>query len=284
MEYTLTRNTEFNSIEITFDGKPSEEIRNRLKTNHFRWHGQKKVWYGYKTEEEVISILEGKTAVSEAVTKPQSHSGKERFNSEELTQKAREEYRKTWGDDSKMMDYCMKKIDVIVPLENGGIIVLDKPSIETQFCYGYGYCGMSTEEEIDGASRCAAAIREEDNFKEENLRDLNEHIETIKHLKKREFSNMKEFTWWVDRDYNLTALVLQNSYEDTPGLYNYGFASWDRLEYLRGKGRAFNPTEKDIENIIAGLEEQKRRFEKRLNTYLKKYGTSKLHTWTYLRD
>ena len=29
---------------------------------------------------------------------------------------------------------------------------------------------------------------------------------------------------------------------------------------------------------------QKENFEKRLHTYLKRYGLSKLHTWTYLVD
>ena len=34
----------------------------------------------------------------------------------------------------------------------------------------------------------------------------------------------------------------------------------------------------------ASDEEVKKAFIKRLNTYLKKYGLSKLHTWTYLVD
>lgn len=65
MTYTINRNEQFNSIEITFDGKPSEEVRNALKALHFRWHGVKKLWYGYKTEEEVTAAIEGG-----AVTEP----------------------------------------------------------------------------------------------------------------------------------------------------------------------------------------------------------------------
>lgn len=51
MTYTITKNPEFNSIEILFEGKPSEEIRAALKALRFRWHSVKKVWYGYTTEE-----------------------------------------------------------------------------------------------------------------------------------------------------------------------------------------------------------------------------------------
>lgn len=58
MKYTITTNEQFNSIEITFDGKPSEAIRTALKDMHFRWHGVKKVWYGYKDEETVKKALE----------------------------------------------------------------------------------------------------------------------------------------------------------------------------------------------------------------------------------
>ncbi len=50
MTYTITTNPNFNSIEITFDGKPSEAIRNALKELRFRWHNVKKVWYGYTEE------------------------------------------------------------------------------------------------------------------------------------------------------------------------------------------------------------------------------------------
>ena len=53
----FTKNNEFNSLEISFDEKPSEEIREILKANHFRWHSVKKVRYGYKTQEEIEKAL-----------------------------------------------------------------------------------------------------------------------------------------------------------------------------------------------------------------------------------
>lgn len=62
--YTITTNTTYNSTEITFDSKPSEEVRDTLKSMRFRWHGQRRVWYGYKDEETVRSALEGKTSQS----------------------------------------------------------------------------------------------------------------------------------------------------------------------------------------------------------------------------
>ena len=69
IDYTITTNSEFNSIEISFPGKPSDAIRAALKDLRFRWHGVKKVWYGYTTEEAVrkaIDAAEGNTAAEPA--------------------------------------------------------------------------------------------------------------------------------------------------------------------------------------------------------------------------
>ena len=38
----FTKNNEFNSLEISFEEKPSEKVREILKANHFRWHSVKK--------------------------------------------------------------------------------------------------------------------------------------------------------------------------------------------------------------------------------------------------
>ena len=60
--YTIATNPDFNSIEITFPGKPSDAIRDALKALRFRWHGVKKVWYGYTTEEAARAAIENAEA------------------------------------------------------------------------------------------------------------------------------------------------------------------------------------------------------------------------------
>ena len=62
MNYTITKNEQFNSLEISFDGKPAQEVRDALKALKFRWHSQKRVWYGYSTEEAARAAIEGKPA------------------------------------------------------------------------------------------------------------------------------------------------------------------------------------------------------------------------------
>lgn len=59
MEYTITKNPDYNSLEITFPGKPSEAVRNALKALKFRWHNIKRVWYGYTTEDAAKAAIDG---------------------------------------------------------------------------------------------------------------------------------------------------------------------------------------------------------------------------------
>ena len=56
--YTITPNEAFKSLEITSNGKPSEAVRDALKILKYRWHGVKKVWYGYSDEEAVKTAIE----------------------------------------------------------------------------------------------------------------------------------------------------------------------------------------------------------------------------------
>lgn len=60
MTYTINHNNQFNSIEIAFDGKPSEEIRTALKNLKFRWHSVKSIWYGFADEQTVREAIDGK--------------------------------------------------------------------------------------------------------------------------------------------------------------------------------------------------------------------------------
>jgi hypothetical protein len=61
MEYAINKNTNFNSLEITFAGKPDEQTRNALKANGYRWHGVRRIWYGYTDEQTIRAALDGVT-------------------------------------------------------------------------------------------------------------------------------------------------------------------------------------------------------------------------------
>ena len=56
--FTITDNTEFGSLEIKFDGKPSEAVRDVLKEHKFRWHSKKGVWYGKGERADIVEAIQ----------------------------------------------------------------------------------------------------------------------------------------------------------------------------------------------------------------------------------
>ena len=56
--YTITHNNAYNSTEISFSGKPAEPIREALKALKFRWHRQRRVWYGHADEQTARAAIE----------------------------------------------------------------------------------------------------------------------------------------------------------------------------------------------------------------------------------
>ena len=55
--FTITDNREFGTLEIKFDGKPAEAIREVLKAHKFRWHGKKGIWYGKAERADIVRAL-----------------------------------------------------------------------------------------------------------------------------------------------------------------------------------------------------------------------------------
>ncbi len=57
MEYTITKNAEFGSLEVRFDEKPADTVRLALKRLKMRWHGVNKCWYGYASESALVAAI-----------------------------------------------------------------------------------------------------------------------------------------------------------------------------------------------------------------------------------
>ena len=55
--YTVTDNNEYGSVEVKFDDKPAEAVRDVLKANKFRWNKAKKVWYGKTSHDAIVDAL-----------------------------------------------------------------------------------------------------------------------------------------------------------------------------------------------------------------------------------
>ena len=57
--YSIVPNNKFNSIEVSFTGKPDDNTRAALKALAFRWNPKKSVWYGFSDVETVENAING---------------------------------------------------------------------------------------------------------------------------------------------------------------------------------------------------------------------------------
>ena len=161
-----------------------------------------------------------------------------------------------------MIDYCIKKAAYIVELNAGELYEIEKPSIEKDFCFGYGYCGVSTEDDYRGAERARQnAATNQDYFIEKNLKPIDEMIKALD-------------------EYEVYKRPHYCGQAPDSKLYNIEFKRY----YDREPENGIKLTPEEIADIKTGYQEVRKQFVKRLNTYLKRYGLSKLHTWTYLSD
>jgi len=153
--------------------------------------------------------------------------------------------------------YFRDKTEQLVELTDGTIFEIEKPTIETRFCFG------ESEYDIDEKRAEAAEARTNQTlFKIRNLRGIDEKIKTLKE------GPEPGFRVWV------------NTYGGISSHLNIG-RDW-QIEAVNG------PTlELDEENrnrLLDAYEKVRVRFSKRLDAYLRRYGLSKVHAWTYWID
>lgn len=193
----------------------------------------------------------------------------------------RNEYAKEW-DTERMISYCTNKA-AAVALLGDSILPIDKKSIKKHFCFG-----EDGGESYDAALSMARTARTSaDYFKRENMQ---EHIEWIEALQEQlDFCNNSEKMppdWWY----------LIGHHKKSKIAYIYTAKLTDIINALGGScfvrdlpgtkidfwGATYTiPGAGDLEKIIEAYKEAAAQHEKRVNTYLKKYGLEYVHSWTY---
>lgn len=182
----------------------------------------------------------------------------------ELKARLTEEFAKVYKTDEKMIKFCVDSISGMVELESGSMYCFEKPSIETRFCFGYGQNGISTEEDFENAVACRKRISQKEAFFAANMEKFNDLEKTFNY----------EGNVYGTYKYDKTEMNLRNLYTEDYKRY------WGKIHGIVAEVL----TETDKINLLKELENQKKMFEKRLETYWKRFGASKLKTWTYLVD
>lgn len=180
----------------------------------------------------------------------------------------KEEFSKIWVSEH-MRSYCLKEVSNCVRTSFGGLVIFEKPKIETNFCFGY-HDSMTDTESYDAANDACENFGEKQ-FLANNLADMQDALNLFEGNKKDSYESTKNL--YFARKYsdsNLYSIVFLNEYD-----------AKDKAWRLDGLTKA---TDEDLQKCYTAQKQEYERFEKRLKSYLKRYGTKKLQTWTYWAD
>lgn len=171
---------------------------------------------------------------------------------------------KIWGNDAKMMKYLENKVFKIIKLKDG-LIEFEKPSVETRFCYG-----EDGGESLDIAIKNCEAVSTKFNvFLRENLSEIEKVLKKLK----GKLGQCEDEFWYQN-------VCICDNYNKAPYIKYWTCMDQDR-ENLYTTQNLRRATKEEIEAIINVYEELKEYMIKKCKTYWKRFGGSKLHTWTY---
>lgn len=193
------------------------------------------------------------------------------MNTKQKQQELKEAYRaiqqKRWGNNEAMVKYSVNKAVRLVSLDNGSLVTIEKPTIKKDFCFGYSLSTYNTEEYDKANKMTEIAITNEEYFMNENLKDILEIRERLK---------------GCTRDYG-NNLLYPCVYPNAEGVEEVSSLLF-RKEWDIREGGYTKLSENEIEVFIEAYDLEIEAFKKRLTTYLKRYGLSKINSWSYWRD
>ncbi|MBR5887645.1 MAG: hypothetical protein IKZ07_05490 [Akkermansia sp.] len=176
----------------------------------------------------------------------------------------------------KWRKHYTQRVLTAARLAQGELIRIDKLTLQTDFCFGHGWNGISTEEEEDNAAAAEKEIHESERvFTAENTEPAEKMLQQL-----------AGYRPWPHK-FQIVVTQDGESHLDWVDAWGWGFADMDKAieHYSRfGPVSIRELAQEDIPALVAAYRAQKDDITKRCKSYWKRYGGSKLNTWTYLRD
>lgn len=188
----------------------------------------------------------------------------------------REQYANVWHEDQKMTDYCTNKASGYIDFGDA-MVIFDKPGIQTDFWFG-----EHTYDYDEVASHCEKMSESEQYFVRENLGRCDAYVmlEALEGRDRHGYS--ASFTPYLVR-----SKYWSQDDDCTIGYVNvlrYGASPEEHFRTSRGPQDYRELDSEEVDALKAFLREEVEKFQKRLNTYLKRYGLSKCHYGVYWAD
>ena len=173
-------------------------------------------------------------------------------------------------DNTKRHERARKECAHIVEFSDGKMVVLEKPILKKDFCFGMGMCGNYTQNELSDAENVAEIARRNTTyFIEENMKQINIKMDELNEVLS---NNLECYIFKISVDLmNYSVVEIGNNPIQAPYIWK-GLSCVQKL------------SNDDILLLLAGFEEVKKLFSKGLNTYLKRYGLNKINVWTFCRN
>lgn len=187
----------------------------------------------------------------------------------------------------KWAKFLNKHYSYVAKIDNY-YLAIEKEEIKKSFCFGHGQNGKTTTEETHNACDMAQHARTSERyFLNENLQGINQKILNLKYFLLESEEEKEEYYKNHRNDLNYSIqfekVYLQKTYTNKADFNSLSASDFERCSWL--KNNIIRELTKDeIKKIVEMLEKEKLDFTKRLNTYLKRYGLSKIKSWTYLVD
>lgn len=196
----------------------------------------------------------------------------------ELRELYKEELTKAWKDE-KMQSFCLKEAAYIIEY-GGGLYDIQKPRIQKDFCFGYGWCGVpDVEEERHAVTMCELAKTSDYYFMKENLKDINSEIARLENV-----AAQMRLNWAEGSRPRYMVTTYPRYHWMANGCRLMGYSIEDTTGYRGAVRGTICEDVAFVEMLIRGYEKVKEDFTKRLLAYLKRYGLSGVRSWTYLVD
>lgn len=233
------------AVAVIGDTKPLKDALKKLGGNFNSRLSCGVGWIFSKKQEPALRKLLAAGEITETAKPQIATSGKTTSESAEYVQNLKE-----WTSDGYYLKHNVGAVKI-----NGYYYPLGKPTIENRFCFHDE--GADYENYLNVTSKEERLAKY---FLAKNLAEYDREISKVE-------SGRKLFVRCGDKYDSQRFYMRRPPFE------------WDTPD---GGEREITAEEKAA--ILAGLRWGRAQFEKRLNAYLKRYGVSKIHTWTYWAD
>ena len=178
-----------------------------------------------------------------------------------------------YSDNPKDKEWHRKQYACFVQLENGGIVALDKPDIETRFCFGENDRGdPNAPDSMKNALDACRYAESKEGFMSHNLAHIDQWGVGMFDRAERHGQRVFATTaWWRQTE------KVGDGYKPVA----MSIASEDNWKSPDPRSPEFPLTEKDKAAIVEAYKEIRAKFVKRLEAWWKRFGASHIHTWTY---